>query len=396
MAIGYLLSAPLAIAKTHRVNTREKIIHAIQIAKPGDTIAIAPGTYRGSYFFENIQGTAKAPITITAQNPKAPPLFHGRFKTKEAIHLVACRYITLSHLHITQFTDNGINIDDGLPRQRSAIGIKLSHLKISKIGPRGNHDAIKLSGVKNFTLQNITITQWAGSGIDMVGCAQGSIDQMTFIGDPKYSPANAIQTKGGSRQISITRSFFKNTGHRAINLGGHTGKQFFRPLNATYEAKAITVAGNRFLGAQAPIAFASSTQCLVHHNTIINPQKWIIRILQDNTDQRILQCQNSTFSNNLVYYNAKVKTIVNVGRNTKPHTFTFKRNAWYQFNSLSIPTLPTVEIQGLYLVNPKIINPLTAHASIGSKDKRFIGIGAQYYQHKKEAQAHQPENQSEK
>ncbi len=40
-----------------------------------------------------------------------------------------------------------------------------------------------------------------------------------------------------------------------MNAGGSTGDPFFRPLDAPYEAAAITVEGCTFSGGETPIAF---------------------------------------------------------------------------------------------------------------------------------------------
>ncbi|MFT5468643.1 MAG: hypothetical protein ACI8UO_003754 [Verrucomicrobiales bacterium] len=103
---------------------------------------------------------------------------------------------------------------------------------IEDIGPRGNHDALKLSGLSDFVVRNCTFAGWGGSAIDMVGCHNGLIDNCTFTGKDGFSQDNGVQMKGGSSKIRVTRSWFEHAGQRAINLGGSTGLPYFRPKDA--------------------------------------------------------------------------------------------------------------------------------------------------------------------
>jgi hypothetical protein len=63
---------------------------------------------------------------------------------------------------------------------------------------------------------------------------------------------NAVQTKGGSLNIEIGRNLMTDAGERAVNMGGLTGLQYFRPaLSASspnYEAKDIRVIANVIIG----------------------------------------------------------------------------------------------------------------------------------------------------
>ena len=50
---------------------------AVQRARPGTTIAIAPGTYEGGLHWSELQGTDSAPIVLAAQDPSRPPVIRG-------------------------------------------------------------------------------------------------------------------------------------------------------------------------------------------------------------------------------------------------------------------------------------------------------------------------------
>jgi len=358
------------------VKNSSELRRTLQNAPSGTIISLAPGTYRGGIHLQNISGVKDKPIVVQAQNPKNPPLFTGG---SQALHLADCSYITLRHIQVKGFPTNGINIDDGGSFATPAHHIIVENVTIREIGPTGNHDALKMSGVDQFIVRRCRFEGWGGSGIDMVGCHHGVIEDCTFVGRKGFSQSNAVQIKGGSTDIRVQTSLFKNVGQRSINLGGSTGLQFFRPKVGNYEAKNITVAGNRFIGSMAPVAWVTADGGHVHHNTILLPDKWILRILQETRDPRFKPCHDGLFENNLIIFNTNVSTFVNIGPNTNPQTFTFRRNAWLDLTGKRQPKLPTLETNGVY--QPKILwdQPDLEKAKIKSEDPRLQTIGADAY-----------------
>lgn len=140
---------------------------------------------------------------------------------------------------------------------------------------------------------------------------------------------NGVQSKGGSDDILITRNRFLEAGERAVNMGGSTGFEFFRPaLSAdavNYEARDIRVIANLFRGGISPIAFVGCVDCVAANNTLVEPEHWILRILQETTGAdgfEFVAASNGRFVNNLVYYSrAALSTHVNVGPDTAPESF---------------------------------------------------------------------------
>ncbi len=368
-----LLTAPAARAATVNVSNTSDLHTALNSAAPGDTILLAPGTYTGGLHIDNRSGAPGGPITVAAADPANPPVFAGG---STALQLSDCNYLTLRDLRVTSFTLNGINIDDAGSFDSPAHHVTFENLLIERIGPTGNHDALKLSGLDHFTIRNCTFRGWGGSAIDMVGCHDGTIETSTFEGIPGHEQATGIQIKGGSRAILIRWNFFSGAGQRAINLGGSTGLPYFRPADADAEADAVEVYGNRFAGSQSPVAFVTARGGHVHHNTFYLPEKWALRILQETTDPRFIPCQGGLFEHNLILFDARVQTFVNVGPGTLPETFTFRDNAWFDLAGSRAPSLPSPETGGVYNVNPELRDPGTARMSIGSTDPRLAGKGA--------------------
>ena len=377
----YLISATILTtfvpleAKELLANNSSQLRTAIGNLKPGDTLIIAPGEYTGGVYLANISGTENAPITIRGADPNNPPLFSGG---SQAFHLADCSHINLGNLKVKGFPANGINIDDAGSFETPAGHITLENITILETGPKGNHDALKMSGVDHFTVRRCRFEAWGGSGIDMVGCHHGVVEHCTFVGRKGFSQSNAVQLKGGTRDILVHTSLFKNAGQRAINLGGSTGLQFFRPKVGDYEAKDITIAGNRFIGGVTPLAWVTADGGYVHHNTIVLPEKWILRILQETTDPKFKPCHDGLFENNLVIYDSRVQVFVNIGPGTAPQTFTFRRNAWRDLDGQRKPSLPTPETDGLYQVHVQL-DRIAIDGKIRSRDSRLKNIGADAY-----------------
>ncbi|MBA3705698.1 MAG: DUF5123 domain-containing protein, partial [Bacteroidetes bacterium] len=132
-------------------------------------------------------------------------------------------------------------------------------------------------------------------------------------------------------------------------LGGSTGLAFFRPDTARFEAADLQVYSNIFIGSQAPVAFVGSVRVEVVNNTFYKPENWVIRILQETVDpSRFVECGDNTFSNNIVYLGNNISTTVNIGSNTRPQTFTFSNNLWFNYQNVSWkPSLPVAEANGI-------------------------------------------------
>ncbi|QDV53619.1 right-handed parallel beta-helix repeat-containing protein [Gimesia fumaroli] len=338
------------------VSRNEELRRALNSAKPGTTVLVAPGKYQGGLSLNNLKGTAKQPILIAAADPRQPPIFEGG---NTCLHLIQPAHVELRHLILQGARANGLNIDDGGSKETPAHHVVLRNLTVQDIGSDRNHDGIKLSGLNDFQIQNCTVKRWGqkGSGIDMVGCQRGTISGCTFRdGDNIYG--NGVQMKGGSRNITVSHCRFENAGSRAINIGGSTGLPFFRPQPAGFEAKDITVEDCTFIGSMAAIAFVGVDGAHVHHNTIYRPAKWVLRILQENKNNSFVPSRKGRFTNNLVVLRSdEVREVINIGPQTAPETFQFADNWWYLLDrperTQQLVRLPTRETGGSYGQDPR-------------------------------------------
>ena len=369
-ALVFCLSSLAAVQAEQtvvRVDNRDALVRALAAARPGTTIEIAPGTYRGGLSQRGLRGEDGKPIILTAADPKDPPVLEGG---GSVLHLAGPAHVELRNLVITRGQGNGLNIDDGGDAGQ-ARHITLSGLVVRDNGSRGNHDGLKLSGLDEFRVENCTVERWGlnGSAIDMVGCHEGVITGCTFRHE-KAELANGVQAKGGSRHVTVQRCRFENAGGRALNIGGSTGLAFFRPKPEGYEAKDITVEDCTIIGSS--IAFVGVDGAVVRFNTLYRPVRWGLRILQENQDAQFVPCRNGRFENNIVAFRSdETRTMVNVGGGTSPETFTFKDNVWYCLDRPAATEravqLPVKETGGTYGVDPQFADAekgkLTAKAA---------------------------------
>jgi hypothetical protein len=340
-----------------KVNNAAELRAAVAAAKPGTRILLGGGNYGAGFHFGNLRGEEKQPIVIAAADTNNPPVFRDG---NVAMHFSNPAYVELHNLVFTKLSQNGINIDDvGGKTNASARGVVLRGLGISDVGGDGNHDGIKISGIWDFRVTGCTIERWGtrgGSAIDMVGCHRGVIEGNTVRHNPEPQNCTGVQGKGGTSDVVIRRNRFENAGGRAVNIGGSTGLQYFRPAlvegRENAEARNLRVEGNTFIGSSAPVAFVGVDGAVVRFNTIERPGRWALRILQENKAPGFVACRNGEFTDNTIVFDSSRwgEGGVNIGAGTAPATFKFARNWWYCADNpeRSRPRLPTTEVDGNY------------------------------------------------
>lgn len=337
------------------------IVFAASRATPGTAVRVHPGTYPGGMFIDGLAGTPEAPIWIGGAPGQARPLIQGG---TNGLHMSRARGVVLHDLEFAGAAGNGVNCDDGgeVGNADAARHIVFERLAIRDVGGTGNQDGLKLSGVRDFWVLACEISRCGGAGsgslIDMVGCHRGIVARC----DLHDASGNALQCKGGTTGVELRWSRLVECGERAVNIGGSTGLQFFRPpvseTEPNAEARDVHVIGNVIQGGAAALAFVGAVDCTVSNNTIITPHNWLLRILQETTTtgaHTFLACGNNRFENNLVYFDrSDLSTHVNIGPGTSPETFVFAHNLWYAYDApgASRPSLPSPEIGGLAGVDP--------------------------------------------
>lgn len=389
LAAGLTLDAQ--DAPITRVGSVEQLRAAARAAVAGTRIEILPGDYAGGVFLEGLRGEKGKPVIIAGADPRNPPRFNG---SSDGFHVSNPAFVELHDLTISGASGNGINIDDGGRCSPAPRDLVLRNIRISNIGPRGNSDALKLSGLTGFRVENCHFEAWGiggGSGIDMVGCHDGLVSGCEFRHDEdvRNTGGSGIQMKGGSRGIVVRGNRFIHAGERALNIGGSTGLKLFRPPleewpegAGRYEANDITVEGNTIIGSFAAIGFVGIDGARVRFNTIYRPGKWAFRILQETNAPGFVPSRGGVITDNLIVFHSRSwgEGGVNIGGSTAPETFRFERNHWFCVDrpESSRPRLPAPETDGTYGTDP-----LFEHAEAldlrlkPSSPTRTRGAGAQ-------------------
>jgi hypothetical protein len=330
------------------VSSPEELRAALAKLADGDTLRIAPGEYPGGH---HVSGVAK--LTITALDPAKPPVFVGG---GNAWQFSRCPGLTVTHLHVRGQTANGINLDDGGDRENPVEGITLAHLEIREVGPQGNHDGIKGSGLAGLTIRDCLIEGWGGQGIDLVGCHRSLITGCRFVGKEGFSASAGVQFKGGCSEITVEKCQFLNAGERPLNLGGSTGLDYFRPPGAKHEAAKLVARGNVIEGGLCAAAFVGVDGAEFSDNTILFPKRWIFRMLQETTEPGFVPCRNVRVTGNrIVFRRSEIRSDVNVGSGTEPGTLVFEGNHWFAEDrpEASKPQLPVEEKGGVHGTDPR-------------------------------------------
>jgi hypothetical protein len=349
-----------------RVGTVQEIRRAAGEARPGTRIRIAPGTYAGGLHVTGLSGAPGRPVVLEAADPADPPRFRGG---ANGIQLSDPAHVELRDLVFEGATGNGLNLDDGGTPESPAHHVLLRGIVVRDVGPDGNRDGIKLSGLEDFRVEACTVERWGrgGSAVDMVGCRRGTIEGCTFRHAEDASGASGVQAKGGTRDVAIRRNRFEHAGSRAVNAGGSTGLAYFRPALATwegprFEAKDLRVEGNTFVGGDTPVAFVGVDGATFRFNTVHRPGRWALRILQETREEGFVPSRGGEYADNVVVFRSDrwSEGGANVGSGTDAPSFRFARNVWFcedaPARTRGLVRLPATESDGTYGKDPLFVD----------------------------------------
>lgn len=335
----------------------QSIEEAAAAATPGTSIVLGAGVHQGDQFVSALHGTAAAPIWIGGEPGQEKPVLEGG---TTALQLERANYVVIHDLEVRGATGNGINLDDGgeVADDTAAQYLAVERVFIHAIGTGGNNDCLKVSGINHLRVydSHFEACGSGGSGIDHVGCHHVVIADNVIDG----AMASGVQVKGGSTDIDIRGNRVGIDGERALNLGGSTDLDLFRPPLSTSapnaEARRIHAYSNIIVTTNTsgtPFAFVGCVDCLVANNLAVGAQRWHLRILQETATQSGYTFepagQGRVINNSFVFLAASLATAVNVGDDTAPETFTFSHNLWNASDdpSSSAPALPVPETEGV-------------------------------------------------
>jgi hypothetical protein len=355
---------------------------------PGTAIYLHAGIYDGGILLDNLRGSAGRPIWITGVPQEPRPIIQGG---REGLHLRRPNYVIVQQLEVRNTMDNGINVDDGddVSNAEAAQFVLFRDINVHDTGgsPSGIADCLKMAGVNGFYVFMSAFArcgagpQSGAVGIGGVGVHRGVVAANQFA----RNGYGGAQFKGGSSDIEVRANIFQDTGWRGINLGGSTGESFFRPpLSASaenFEAARLRVVANVFIGSETAASFAGCRDCDFSHNTVVNPSKWLIRILNEGPSSgpyRFLRGATGLIDNNIFYFrraDLNAGEDVNVGANADTKGLVLERNLWYAHDSpaRSAPGFGFQErhTESLVGLDPGFIDPRSNdfHLKAGSQAK---------------------------
>lgn len=326
VALATVLSAASPAAEIV-VSTSAQLSQAAREARPGDRIAVAPGGYPGVVI--HARGTRALPIVIEPLDLASPPVFSGM------IYAPSCSWVKFKGLIIRIGDDtlaNGINADDsasGIPAQ----GLAFYHVRFEV----QNGSGLKLAGVDEFSVRECTFSSWSQTGLDLVGCHRGLIENCRF--DTSRGVYHGIQIKGGSSDILVRGCRFEGPAERWINIGGGTDADLFRPHDADYEAARVNVESNSIYGGQSAIAFDAAIDSAARMNILAEQQQFVFRILNSARSRAGFRgCRDGIIERNLVSYRSdRIEGVFNLGYGAAWSSFRLAGNVWRDLLGLRTP-----------------------------------------------------------
>lgn len=318
------------------------IQRALRDVTPGTAIVVHAGTYNGNLYLAALHGTADAPIWIKGAPGEPRPVLNGG---NQGIYLQRPRFLVLEHLAIANTADNGINVDDGgeVTNVDAARFVIFQDLDVHDTGqrPSGVAACLKMAGVNDFFVLNSRFARCGrdpmsgATGVDGVGAHRGIVRGNTF----EANGFGGLQFKGGSADVDVLGNTFRDTGWRAINMGGSTGGTVFRPPLSTREpnaeARRIRVSSNIFVGSETAAALVGCVECSFSRNTVVNPSTWVLRVLQETVaigTYAFAPAGRSVIERNLFYFrriDLRSGEDINVGGNTDTASIALVGNQWY-------------------------------------------------------------------
>ena len=236
--------------------------------------------------------------------------------------------------------------------------------------PAGIADCLKLAGVSDVAVLHSTFGRCGdGPGSGAVGVGGVGVHKATIAWN-KFSGNGygAAQFKGGSDEIDVVGNVVRDAGWRGVNMGGSTGPEFFRPpltsARPNYEAARIRVRANLFVGGEAAAAFTGCVDCEFSHNTVVDPSRWAVRILQETASlgpYAFAPASHGRIAGNIFYFkrsDLNTGEDINVGAGTDPESFSLSRNLWYAHDT------------------PRQSDPRLGH--IGADNRAIVGVDPEF------------------
>ena len=263
---------------------------AAAVAQPGDTIYVHAGTYAAYQYYDGLQGTPDAWITVKRYGNETHVIRGGwQFST--------LRYVRFENLDFqadASLPSTLMNLDNN-----GDCALQCAHIVIDGCTFRdvSNSNSLKFGGVDstevmNCTFENNTST---GAGLALNVCHKIHVHDNRF--EDIYG--KAVQTKLGTRYVLLERNFIRNCGtdDAALKIG-EGGTLSFHCPGDNWLARDIKVHANIIIGGRASFSIGQAQDCEFVNNTCINPVQFVTRVLADDPT---FPCSGITVRNNIFH-----------------------------------------------------------------------------------------------
>ncbi len=403
--------SPPTPLRTIQVTTAYELEQAIFAAQPGDEIVLAPARFSSkggsTIAFPNgvprAVGTAEHPIVIRSADPSN----RSTIDCRRTCFMANVDYIRFEDLNL----EGRLNIvgSDGF---RGHVVFMRNYIYSNAQDLSEMLKLTRLDGVvirnNRFEMIDGTTRRYSDSFVDTIGVngllIQGNIVINCF--------RKCFQLKGGTTDARVLENTIILGGERAIQIGGQTGFQYYRggesgAAQIGFECIRCEVAGNRIFAEQACWVISTQVDGYVHHNTCFvvdvptspDPDPlltgYAMRILQENPPP-IQRNQYARIEDNIIAYPDMMNAFgfINLGKGTMVETFTWNKNAFFQYDLDQRPAgelavhqhpggwylTPAMKTGWLDQVDPELVTDVTAGIlTVGSTDPIWNDMGADAY-----------------
>jgi len=324
-----LAATPAAHATDHLVQEGTNWQFLAERLTPGDRIILMPGEHR-PVSLSKLHGTAQRPITIMGVDPRNPSTIEAE---RYGIRIEDLSHLHIRNLIITGATIHGISLEaawdpdadeSALPYDARRT-VRLSNITVKNTGPQGLRHAINLEHLSEIQIEDCRLEGWAGSGIELLGCTDVTIENSRFTGKQDHTQISGVRVRGGSDRVRITNCRFENVGDQGVCIGGESDLEELRPKPADdaqhgslFEAARVQVMRCVFKGSMCALAFVNCERSTVRNCTIHRPRRAVVSIRREQKDPRFGAVRYCTFGSNLIVWQpGDVARLAHVGKDVQ-------------------------------------------------------------------------------
>jgi len=326
-------------ATQHLVAPGEDWSRLASRVKPGDEIILMPGRHKPASFTD-LRGEANRPIIIRSVTPDAPAVIVADSAGIEFIRPFA---VILQDVQITAGTRAGIRATDGesgdgVVGDPFQSGFRVRRVSISRIGPEATSDAVRIWGLADVQIDQLTVVGWGGAAVEIVGCREVTIERSRFLGDSDFEQVSGVEVRGGSQAVSMIDCVFRDCGDASIALGGPSARREFRPAlpdvpdpkRPRFEASRIQVDRCEVVGGRTSIALIGAQHVVINACTIVNPEESLFRFATTDPNIPVSQNDHVTLDANLFAWKpATLRALFAADDTARPAALNITDNLWW-------------------------------------------------------------------